>query len=267
MTSFQNSITPIKIGIKFDPPSILLVYRDKGKLRSRQIPAKNVDILTDVTLYVEKFKEDAKYKKYFEKIPHKRLEKIVFILQDNMKGYTLKESLIRAKKFDDKAINDDTDITESNFDKSDYKNKEKNDDDDDKKNENDYDDDDFHDTEDEDDKNEPSVSTIEDVRAKKEIKVNLMDAIKPSKQSSLAATTTGMSKTSALDLLSTQIKSVKNSIYDFEDDIEEDINKDSESDQDDDDENSEKNMKKTKKKKDEDKMEVAQDNDSSDSSF
>ena len=261
MTSFQNSITPIKVGIKFDPPSILLVYRDKGKLRSRQIPAKNVDILTDVTLYVEKFKENAKYKKYFEKIPHKKLEKIVFILQDNMKGYTLKESLLRSKKFDDKAINDDTDVTESNLDKSDTKKK------DEDKNEDDYDDDDFHDTEDEDDKNEPpSVSTIEDVKAKKEIKVNLMDAIKPlAKQGSLGATAAaaGMSKTSALDLLSTQIKSVKNSIYDFEDDIEEEINKDSDSDEDDDDDDSEK---KPKKKKDE-KMEVAQDDDSSDSSF
>lgn len=148
------SITPIKVGIKFDPPSIILVYRDKSKLRNRSIPAKNLDILTDLRLYVEKFKNEQKYKKYFEKVSNSKLEKMIFILQDNMKGYTLKESMERAKKYD-KSMDDSEPVSESN---TDNKSKAKN---------FDYEDDDFHDTDDEEEKNPPSVSTIEEVKAKK----------------------------------------------------------------------------------------------------
>lgn len=120
MASF---ITPLKLGLKFNPPCILLVYREKGKLRKRQIPAKNLDMLTDLRLYVEKFKADQKYRKYFEKISNNKLEKILFILQDNMKGYSLKESVDRAKKYDNSknntSLNDDTDVpTESVNNKS-----------------------------------------------------------------------------------------------------------------------------------------------------
>ncbi|RNA44601.1 centrosomal of 19 kDa [Brachionus plicatilis] len=92
-------ITPIRLGLKFDPASIVLVYRDKSKLRNRSIPAKNLDILSNITLYVEQFKNNPKNKKFFEKISENKLEKMFFILQDNMKGYTLNESLFETLKF------------------------------------------------------------------------------------------------------------------------------------------------------------------------
>lgn len=98
-----SNITPIKIGLKFTPPSLLLIYNDKSKLRSRTIPVKNLDILTDLRLFTEKFKSNEKYRKYFDKIDAKKLEKQFFILQDFMKGYTLTESLERAKKYDNSA--------------------------------------------------------------------------------------------------------------------------------------------------------------------
>ena len=260
MSFLGSSITPIKLGIKFEPPAIVLYYRDKSKLRSRLIPAKDVDILTDITLYVEKFKENSKNKKFFEKVSQKRIEKVVFILQDNMKGYTLKESLIRAKKFDDK--------NKDSGDEDEFGNKNTN------KNKHDYEDDDFHDTDDE--SVPPSVSTIEDVKAKKEITINLMDAIqKPSlnKKDSSDATTkeSPMSKSTALDLLSMQMKSVKNSIYDFEDDVEEEIDENInnvDDDEDDEDDDSFKKTAKSKnKKKENDNFEVAPKDDLSDSSF
>ena len=76
MPFMSNSITPIKLGVKFDPPSVVLYYRDKSKLRSRQVPCRDVDILTDVTLYVDKFKVNPKNKTYFEKVSNKRIENI-----------------------------------------------------------------------------------------------------------------------------------------------------------------------------------------------
>ena len=265
MSLVGSSITPIKLGIKFEPPAIVLYYRDKAKLRSRLIPAKDVDILTDITLYVEKFKEKPKNKKFFEKISNKRIEKVVFILQDNMKGYTLKESLIRAKKFDSEKDFGDEEVFGAKK----------------KAKKEDYDDDDFHDTDDE-SSVQPSVSTIEDVKAKKEITINLMDAIqKPSlnKKDSFepAATSTmttlnstgakesPISKSTALDLLSTQMKSVKNSIYDFEDDVDEEIDEDINNVDEDDEEEDDSYKRSTHKKKE--VIEVAPKDDLSDSSF
>jgi centrosomal protein CEP19 len=265
MPFMSNSITPIKLGVKFDPPSIVLYYRDKSKLRSRQIPCRDVDILTDVTLYVDKFKVNPKNKTYFEKVSNKRIEKVVFILQDNMKGYTLKESLQRAKKYDNRIESDDDGDDDRDMAK---KNKSK------LRNSNDYEDDDFHDTDDE--SVPPSVSTIEDnLKAKKEITLNLMDALAPTKISIKKDSIdfaknneSPISKSTALDLLSTQIKSVKNSIYDFEDDAEDEIDENINPEYDDDDEGDDDLVKKSKNKnKNDDKFEVAPKDDLSDSSF
>lgn len=180
----MNSLVPIKLGIKFNPPSLILVYRDRSKLRNRQIPVKNLDILTDVHTYSENFKLDQKYRKYFDKIPTNRLAKLIFMIQDNMKGYNLNESLERAKKFDDNHIVDETsEVTESMA----------------KKQIDHFEVDDFHDTEDEDEKNK-SVSTIEEVK-------NQMK-------------TSETSKNDALNILSSQMKAVKSNLYDFDDEEE-----------------------------------------------
>jgi centrosomal protein CEP19 len=270
---FNNTITPIKVGVKFDPPSLILVYRDKSKLRSRTIPAKGVDILTDIRVYVQQFKKEPKNKVFFDKISNNKLEKILFILQDNMKGYTLDESIERAKKYDhnnhDNEDKNNTSINDTSqndlfsdshtFDqklaqlKNDYEDDYEMDDEEDEeeikkqiddlrasseivksinskreeKEEADDDEDkrksdveveeieeeinnDFPDTDEEEEKNPQSVSTISDVKAKKDNQLLEKDAGgKP---------TNIMSKSSALDLLSSHIKSVKSNIYDFEED-------------------------------------------------
>ena len=224
------NITPIKLGVKFHPPALILIYNEKSKLRKRAIPVKSFDLLTNIQLHVEKFKLSPKYRKYFEKIQNLKIEKMFFILQDNMKGYTLEESKRRAEKYED-SKNTDVDLTElttenvvretlnkkysTNFNNT-------------------YDDDDFHDTEDEseDEKNPPSVSTISDVKAKHEVNANA--AVKPTSvfstltlsasmkesEKQTPTTTTMLSRSSALDLLSNNLQSVKTKLYDFEDEVE-----------------------------------------------
>lgn len=225
--SFMGMLTPIKLGVRFEPPAIILVYRERGKLRRRVIPTKNIDILTEVHVYAENFKKESKYRKYFDRVSVQKIEKIVFILQDNMKGYNLSESLERAKKYDDSKA-DESEISES----EDLLKK--------KSLIDDYDDDDFHDTEDEDDKNvlSKSVSTLEEVKAaakQKESTVSdsleideLIGTLNLSNPTDKKIETSKQdSKLDALSLLSNQMKTVKSSIYDFEDEVE------SESEQDD----------------------------------
>lgn len=229
-----TSITPIRLGLKFEPSSIILVYRDRSKLRNRTIPSKNLDILSNITLYVEEFKKNPKHKKYFEKISNNKLEKMFFIIQDKMKGYTLAESLERAKKFDT-SIND-----------SDTKN--------DLKSKSDYDDD-FHDTDD-DEKNPQSVSTIEEVKIGK--KKGLFE-------SSNFGETQDITK--SIDLVSNKFR-FKSNFYDFEDEVEDDIpsvnireNDEEEN------ENQILNFAKKSKNEEEEKIETAKTDDESSASF
>lgn len=229
-----TSITPIRLGLKFEPSSIILVYRDRSKLRNRTIPAKNLDILSNITLYVEQFKTNPKHKKYFEKISHNKLEKMFFILQDNMKGYTLTESLERAKKFD-------TSLNDSDL-KSDLKSK------------SDYDDD-FHDTDD-DEKNPQSVSTIDEVKAGKNN--GLFETLKFSQSQETAKT---------IDLISNKL-GLKSNFYDFEDEVEDEIpSVNNEENDEDESENQILNFAQKTKKQDDEKMETPKSDDESSGSF
>jgi hypothetical protein len=97
------SLKPLKLGIRFDPASIVLVYSETAtkKLHRRIVPVRNMDILTDISAYTKAFLANEKYKRYFGRITEKKLEKFFFILQDHMKGYTTKESLARLKSLND----------------------------------------------------------------------------------------------------------------------------------------------------------------------
>ena len=335
--AFNAGLTPIKLGVRFEPPAIVLIYREKSKLRSRRIPAKDVDILTNVTLFAEKFKENPKNKRYFEKIAINKIERIVFLLQDNMKGYTLKESLQRARKFDDDYQEESVSQTEeptseptgtdttldrlkNKYNVKSPKTAFRSDSDENlasltnkmdartnmsatpttpittpKKKSNldnshsnsihaseKYDDDDFHDTEDEEEKNPPSVSTIEDVKAKKDqAKITVFNSApygqsvkSPGSASTVASDKpaagliNASNKTNALDILTNQFKSNRPNAYDFEDDVDDEEIEEEINDGDDDDEDDEVSLeKKIVKKANAEKFETAQDGNLSDSSF
>ena len=130
----MSTIKPLKLGVKFNPAAIVLVYKDakSNKLRSRSIPAKNIDILTDLKVFSKTFRMNEKHKKYFENINEKKFEKILFILQDHLKGYSLKESIERIKKNEvkkesehDEEIEEDDEVDEFE-DEDDEKEEEKN---------------------------------------------------------------------------------------------------------------------------------------------
>jgi hypothetical protein len=196
-----NPIVPMKIGIRFDPSAVILFYKINSKKRKRIIPTRsNLDILTNVSLYVENLKKNPNYIKYFERVSHNTLEKMIFILQDHMKGYNLNESLNRAKKYnEDEKIN--------YFSEEDAKNSimQRNNDND------------FHDTDDDDKQTTPSVSTIDEV-----LKMTEKDKKRNFNQKSI--------KTRSIDYytLQSQFKEAESNIkYDFDEDDDEITNKNS----------------------------------------
>ena len=114
------SLKPLKLGVRFNPSAIVLVYRDEKskKLRQRVIPTRNIDILTDIKVFSKTFRMNEKHKKFFENISEKKLDKILFILQDHLKGYSLKESIDRVKKNENKKESD-VEIEDENYDDED----------------------------------------------------------------------------------------------------------------------------------------------------
>ena len=78
----MNDIKPIRLGVRFEPPTLLLVYKQMktGKFRCRAMPIKNLEILSDVEVYTRKFCLNEKNKVYLQNVPQKRIEKIIFLI-------------------------------------------------------------------------------------------------------------------------------------------------------------------------------------------
>ncbi|XP_029938856.1 centrosomal protein of 19 kDa isoform X1 [Salarias fasciatus] len=82
-------------GVQFSPPSIVLIYErsDIKKLRKRIIPVRNFSQYSDYTVAAERLKNHPRHKDYLEGVSQNQLEKLHIILQDHLKGVSLKESL------------------------------------------------------------------------------------------------------------------------------------------------------------------------------
>ncbi|XP_006009784.1 centrosomal protein of 19 kDa [Latimeria chalumnae] len=89
------SYSPKKCGVKFKPPSIVLIYEDKEKNKTRQrvMPVRNFSKFSDCNRAAEQIKSNQRHQAYLEGVPLKQLEKLFILLQDNLKGLSLSQSL------------------------------------------------------------------------------------------------------------------------------------------------------------------------------
>ncbi|XP_078694620.1 centrosomal protein of 19 kDa-like [Branchiostoma floridae x Branchiostoma belcheri] len=89
-----------KCGIRFDPPALFITYTDKsaGKTRCRTMPIRNFTKTSTVTRFVEDFRKNPRHKKFLENVPKSQLEKLLRLLQDNLRGMSLDESLNEIRK-------------------------------------------------------------------------------------------------------------------------------------------------------------------------
>uniref|UniRef100_A0A8C8DP78 Centrosomal protein of 19 kDa n=1 Tax=Oryzias sinensis TaxID=183150 RepID=A0A8C8DP78_9TELE len=84
-----------RCGVRFNPPSIVLVYvnTETKKLRKRVIPIRNFTKLSDCCMAAEQLKEHPRHRDYLDAVSLGQLEKLHILLQDHLRGLSLKHSL------------------------------------------------------------------------------------------------------------------------------------------------------------------------------
>ncbi|XP_023789225.1 centrosomal protein of 19 kDa [Cyanistes caeruleus] len=84
-----------KCGICFQPPSIILIYRDHGqdKTRQRIMPIRNFSRFSDCSRAAEQLKNNPRHKAYLEGVSLRQLQKLYSLLRGHLEGHSLAESL------------------------------------------------------------------------------------------------------------------------------------------------------------------------------
>ncbi|XP_059479017.1 centrosomal protein of 19 kDa-like [Neocloeon triangulifer] len=99
MFSSMNGIYNVKkCGVQFSPPCVILIYEDtlSCKLRRRSMPVRNFSKSSDVSLAAKSIKD--RHKRYMEPVSQIIVEKMLRLIQENMKGVGLEDSLLVVEK-------------------------------------------------------------------------------------------------------------------------------------------------------------------------
>ncbi|XP_032661839.1 centrosomal protein of 19 kDa [Chelonoidis abingdonii] len=84
-----------KCGIRFQPPSIILIYEDKNKDRARQriMPIRNFCKFSDCSRAAEQLKNNPRHKAYLQGVSLRQLRKLYSLLRGHLQGKSLAQSL------------------------------------------------------------------------------------------------------------------------------------------------------------------------------
>lgn len=91
--SFLNmsEVKPVKLGVKFNPPCLVLQYKLMKTSKIRSMPIRDLTKNSDCYKIAKQIK--ARHEKYLGEIPSVRVEKFIRILQETMKGKNLEQAL------------------------------------------------------------------------------------------------------------------------------------------------------------------------------
>ncbi|CAG0883226.1 unnamed protein product [Cyprideis torosa] len=87
-------VEPLKIGLKFRPPKIVLIYHEKetGKQRRRNMPIRSFDMRTDVTELAHALRR--RHAPFLDNVTVARLEKFLRLIQEKMMpGVDIRDAL------------------------------------------------------------------------------------------------------------------------------------------------------------------------------
>ncbi len=86
----------LKIGVKFNPPSLVLLYQIMKASKLRTMPIRDLKKGTDCYKFAKQMK--ARHEQFLGSIPTVRIEKFVRILQETMQGKDLQQALLDIEK-------------------------------------------------------------------------------------------------------------------------------------------------------------------------
>ena len=85
------SVTVTKIGVSFSGPSLVLLYVSGGVTRKRDMPLRDLNTDSDCNAIVKRLK--LRHSKYLESVSDIKLEKLVLLARENIRGNTLHNGL------------------------------------------------------------------------------------------------------------------------------------------------------------------------------
>ena len=89
-------MTPLKLGVKFNPSSLLLLYKSMKTTKIRTMPIRDLTKATDCYKMAKQMKN--RHEKYIGQIPTVRIEKFLRLVQETMHGKSLNEALTDVEK-------------------------------------------------------------------------------------------------------------------------------------------------------------------------
>ncbi|XP_010018345.1 PREDICTED: centrosomal protein of 19 kDa [Nestor notabilis] len=121
-----------KCGVCFEPPSIILIYKEasKDKTRQRIMPVRNFSKFSDCSMAAEQLKNNSRHKAYLEGVSLCQLQKLYSLLKGHLRGESLAESLEKLQqektidpeedmnKLDDKELDKRKSIMDELFEKN-----------------------------------------------------------------------------------------------------------------------------------------------------
>ncbi len=97
MSSFQtppssSNVTPLRLGVTFRPPTLVLLYRtSKKQVRRRVMPVRDLAKSSDCYARAQQMRRQQE--SHLGQVPAVRIEKFLRLLQEAMKGRRLEEGL------------------------------------------------------------------------------------------------------------------------------------------------------------------------------
>ncbi|KAI5704139.1 hypothetical protein M8J75_002325 [Diaphorina citri] len=112
-----DNILAHKIGIKFNPPSLVLLYelKDSKQFKKRLMPIRNFSLESNVKLFGDNLK--SRHAEKLSSVPNEQIEKMLKLLKDYNRGIDLQTSLKRLQAQDEifKLSNEDEEEIEEDF--------------------------------------------------------------------------------------------------------------------------------------------------------
>ncbi|XP_074860086.1 centrosomal protein of 19 kDa [Carettochelys insculpta] len=89
-----------KCGIRFHPPSIILIYEEENKDRVHQriMPIRNFSKFSDCSRAAEQLKNNPRHKAYLQRVSLQQLQKLYCLLRGHLQGQSLAQSLEQIQK-------------------------------------------------------------------------------------------------------------------------------------------------------------------------
>ena len=91
-----ESVKPLKIGVRFKQPALLLLYEENSKYRKRFMPIRGLKKNSAVSVVAGDLKD--RHAKYLTNVPDFKIEKMLRLIQNDMRGLELEESLQELEK-------------------------------------------------------------------------------------------------------------------------------------------------------------------------